>query len=299
MKRTLTLLFFTFIAFQVSAQSGLNNLGFENWSENNLFNQAQPNGFGSIGQSQNSSDPMEGNLALSLTTKEITNPSNGNKDTLGLSVLGEITSSGPNVGAPFDSCPDSLTGYIRYHLPNQDSGLIAGSVWNATDTLSSIDTLVGDTQDTWVSFSMPFQPNDCMGMTPDSIALVFSAEAVFPDFGYDAGTQTPGQGSFELDGLALWSNGEPTSISELAREKKSKFGVHPNPASSTVRFEHGSLEERVRIFDMTGRNVRNVQLGNGNIEQVSVSGMDEGLYIYRVEGKNGQRLHSGKLQVIH
>lgn len=300
MKRSLTLILFVFVTLQVSAQSGVNNLGFENWNDQNLFNQDQPKGFGSIGQSKNSSDPKEGSLALSLTPKEITNPNTGNVDTVGVSVLGQITSSGPIIGAPYVSCPDSLTGYIRHHLPNRDSGIVAGQVWNSTDTLSTIDTLVGDTQETWTSFSLPFKPAGCMGMTPDSIALVFSAEAVFPDIGYNAGTQTAGAnaGSFELDGLKIWVDGNATSLSEL-NKKEANFGVHPNPASSTVQFEHGSLEERVRIFDMTGRNVRNIDLGNGTSEQVNVSGMDEGLYIYRVEGSKGEKLHSGKLQVIH
>ncbi len=50
---------------------------------------------------------------------------------------------------------------------------------------------------------------------------------------------------------------------------------------------------------MTGRNVKSVELDQSSYRTVDVSGMEEGLYIYRVEDRNGKPVHSDKLQVIH
>lgn len=295
MKRILTFCLFTFFAFQLSAQSGLDNLGFENWSEDNVLGNSQPNGLGSVGQTENNTDPIEGNSALSLTTKKVQTGLN-EVDTLGVTLLGDITFNGVTLGQDYTECPDSITGYIRYDLPNQDSGVVAARVWNGSDTASA-DTLVGGKLGSWTSFKIPFQPMDCGGTTPDSIVLFFSSEAVLPEANLDIGTQTPGKGSFELDGVKIWVNGISTDVSELA-DQETEFGVRPNPAQEKVRFEYGSKAERIRIFDMTGRNVRNVQLRQSDQQMVDVSEMDEGLYIYRLEDPNGRALHSEKLQVI-
>ncbi|MFB6258010.1 MAG: T9SS type A sorting domain-containing protein [Flavobacteriales bacterium] len=297
MKRYSTLIFLAFLSLQTAAQSGLDNLGFENWTENNAFGNRQPNGLGSIGQTENTSDPIEGGSALSLTTKRF-QISATEYDTAGITLLGSITFNGVQLGGAYNNCPDSITGYIRYNLPNQDSGVIASQVWNSTDTLATADTLVGGSLSNWTSFTVPYDPINCGGMTPDSITMIFSAEAVLPEAGLDIGTQTPGMGSFELDGVELWNNGVSTSLSKVA-QKKASFSLHPNPARERLRFEYGNSARKVRVYDMTGRNVRNVQLDQSGSESIDVSKMDAGLYIYRVEDQEGRKIYSDKLQILH
>jgi hypothetical protein len=220
-------------------------------------------------------------------------------DTIAASTLGQFSGMAIDLGAPYTKCPDSITGHVRYNLQNQDSAAIMAQVWSGTDTMATTDTLFGGTQGSWQTFTLVFDPIDCNGMIPDSIGLFMTAESVglgqYVSGVEDKGTQTIGS-TFELDGLYLHDSTN-TSILDLANEQVT-YSAHPNPASDQVRFEFGSMARRVRIFDMTGRNVRNIDLDQRKSEQVDLSGMEEGLYIYRIEARNGQELHSNKLQVV-
>ncbi len=296
MKRILTTIFFASLAFQVIGQSGLNNLGFENWGTNSL-GEPQPSGYASLGANENTSDPTEGSSALKLEVYY----NAFLDDTIAASTLGQFSGGNSiDLGAPYTNCPDSITGSVRFSLQNQDTAAIMAEVWSGPDTMATADTLFGGSQGSWTPFTITFDPIDCNGMTPDSIVIYMTAESVglgqyVPDF-QDRGTQTIGS-TFELDGLVLHDSTN-TSIMDLA-SKEGEYAVRPNPAQERVRFEFGSMAHRVQVFDMTGRKVRTAQVGQSSFHNMDVSGMDEGLYIYRVQDRRGRELHSDKLQVIH
>lgn len=298
MKSKLTL-FLSAILFSVGvqAQSGLDNLDFEDWGSNDL-GEDEPIGFASLGATQNTGDPKEGSSAVHLEVYY----NMVIDDTLAAVALGEIAGqSSIDIGELYSNCPDSLTGYVRHELLNEDTATIRADVWtNANDTLASAELLLGGTEGSWTRISIPFDPMDCNGNTPDSVGIYMTAESVgfdtYVDEFEDKGTQTIGS-VLELDAFYLHDS-STTNVVSLS-EKEEKHEVYPNPAKDEVRFEFGSGAERIRIFDMTGREAKEVLL-NGVDEEASVDleGMNEGLYVYRIEGSQGQELHSGKLQVL-
>ncbi len=291
MKRTLTFCLFAFLGLQLSAQSGINNLDFENWTTIG-GGAPTPEGFYSQGASENTSNPYSGSSALKITTTDF------NGDTSGLSLIGTISNMSLVQGTDISFCPDSITGYVMYDLPNQDTAVISASVNPAGGGISSSAFLLwGGTQNSWTRFNATFDPIDCGGSTPDSINLIMTSETVGVFQGGDIGTQTEG-GYVHFDGLQIWDNGQPQSIEELAQDP-SEFGVHPNPASQQVRFEFSDRAERIRIFDMTGRTVQSLSVAQAKgSKQVQVNDLEKGLYLYRVEDENGRQLYSDKLQVV-
>lgn len=297
MKRIFTFLFLAAIIFQAQGQQvGLNNLGLNTWTTNGL-GQPQPEGFASVHATENTSDPIEGSSALKLEVAY--NSFLG--DTLAASALGEVVGGGSiDVGEPYGECPDSLTGYFRYDLQNEDTAAIMAEVWTSSnDTLASAQTFIGGTQNGWTRFSLPFNPSNCNGMTPDTIGIYMSAEtkglAQFVSGIENRGTQTVGS-VLEVDALYL-HDATNTSVLSL-KDEQAEYSVQPNPAQERVRFDLGSRAERIRIYDMTGRNIKTVQCGSSNSRKVDLSNMEEGLYIYRVEDLNGKKLHTDKLQVV-
>lgn len=298
MKSKLTLFLSTlFLSVGLQAQSGLDNLDFEDWEQNGL-SEDQPVGFASLGATRNMGDPKEGSSAVYLEVYY----NMVIDDTLAAVALGEISgTSNINIGEAYSNCPDSLTGYVRHELLNEDTATIRADVWtSANDTLASTELLLGGTQGSWTRVSLPFDPMDCNGNTPDTVGIYMTAESVgfdsYVDDFKDKGTQSIGS-VLELDAFYLHDS-TTTSVVSLS-EKEEKHAVYPNPAKDEVRFEFGSGADRIRIFDMTGREAKEVLL-NGVEEETSVDleGMNEGLYVYRIEGSQGQELHSGKLQVL-
>lgn len=294
MKWTITIFSFLFFAFQASGQSSVSNLGFENWSSGALGN--YPTGFPALGSTENDSDPYEGNSALRLEVYEEAFIS----DTLAAAASGEfVGNSDIAIGVPYTECPDSLTGYVRHDLLNQDTAGIMAMVWSGNDTMATAEIFFDGEETDWTRFSMAFQPSGCNGMTPDSIGILITAEMVGLDQYLpgveDRGTQSEGS-IFEVDGLSI--DTMTTSLEEHDASRDPEFKVQPNPARERILFDFDRIADRVRIFDMTGRNVRSVDMQNSSRKEVNVSGLEEGMYIYRVENARGKELHTDKLQLI-
>lgn len=295
MKRTLTFCFLTFFAVQLSAQSGMNNLGFEDWTT--IAGQPSPNGFPSYGASQNTSANVpQGNSALTITTTEFTFQG-GSVDTIGRSLLGEVSNQSLIQGEDISYCPDSITGFFKWDLPNQDTGVFVAQFYENGSFVGGTGTQVFDgTQSSWIPFSFEIAPANCGGNTPDTIQIIMASEGVGLFQNTDYGTQSLG-GTASFDSLQLWNDGEPVGIESLTQSDVD-YGVHPNPASQTARFEFGQEAERIRVFDMTGRNVRTLNVGQKRSEKrMQVGDLKSGLYLYRIENEEGQELHSDKLQV--
>lgn len=293
MKRTLTFFFLTVFAVQLSAQSGMNNLGFESW------NQGAPVGFlGTASVSENTSNPPEGGSAITIETTEVPDQSGNIVDTVGQIFLGSGNPTS-TVGEAISYCPDSVTGYVKYDFSgdaSEDTATIQAQVFSNGSPVAGAGIQFGGTQGSWASFTLPFQPADCGGNTPDTIDIIMASESVGLFVNTDYGTKTPG-GVLEVDGLQIWNDGEAVGLEDLTQSDVD-YGVHPNPASQTARFEFGQEADRIRVFDMTGRNVRTLDVGQKNGEKrMKVGDLKSGLYLYRIENEEGQELHSDKLQV--
>jgi hypothetical protein len=96
--------------------------------------------------------------------------------------------------------------------------------------------------------------------------------------------------------LAGWE-GDTTNLttgisSFTAPAELNQMQIFPNPSSDFIQvqgdFEFPSV---MRIYNMTGRQIREERLESGD-QQVDVSGLQEGLYIVRMSGKNYNRTAS-------
>jgi hypothetical protein len=82
-------------------------------------------------------------------------------------------------------------------------------------------------------------------------------------------------------------------------ERTANFKAYPNPASETLRFNLGKTEQAmVELFDMHGARVAQANLGNHRSE-ISLDGIANGLYVYRLSDTNGVVLHTDRVAVMH
>ncbi len=189
--------------FALSAQLGQDNLDFENWTINSL--DTVPSGFPlSFDSDSNVSDPQNGNAALHLETRFNIALS----DTFGQARNWNFS----NVwGEPYSKRPDSVSGYVRYKIPDDDIGII---LFRLTSYDASTDSthIVGtaslfpnsagfpvDTIQNWTKIKLPFNYDTCMSV--DTLQMVMGAE-IASLYGPSYGSSTIG-GEFEADNFKL------------------------------------------------------------------------------------------------
>ena len=74
---------------------------------------------------------------------------------------------------------------------------------------------------------------------------------------------------------------KPDGIEELS----SSFNIYPNPASTEIKITsqlNGDAD--VRIYDMTGRCMKEVRISNINDATINISDIDKGLYLINING---------------
>ena len=96
--------------------------------------------------------------------------------------------------------------------------------------------------------------------------------------------------------LAGWegdTTNQTTGIFSFTKPaERIQIQVFPNPSIDFIQLA-GDIEfpSVVRIYNMTGRLIREERLESGD-QQVDVSGLQEGLFIIRMNGKNSSRTAS-------
>ena len=96
--------------------------------------------------------------------------------------------------------------------------------------------------------------------------------------------------------LAGWEGdtvNQTTGISSFTRPaERAQILVFPNPSSDLISVG-GDIDfpSVMRIYNMTGRLIRDEKLESGG-QQVDVSGLKEGLFIIRMNGKSSSRTAS-------
>lgn len=96
--------------------------------------------------------------------------------------------------------------------------------------------------------------------------------------------------------MAGWeedTTGQPTAISPYPKSADAgKINVFPNPSSDFIQVGGDmAFPLHIRIYNMTGRLIREDRLESGD-QQLDVSGLPEGLFIIRINGKSSIRTAS-------
>lgn len=73
--------------------------------------------------------------------------------------------------------------------------------------------------------------------------------------------------------------------------------VYPNPASSHINFKI-ALAYTVRIYDLTGRELKTVRFNDNELKRVGLEELSNGIYIYQAYDANGDLLEQDKFQLV-
>ena len=74
---------------------------------------------------------------------------------------------------------------------------------------------------------------------------------------------------------------QPDGIEELS----SSFNIYPNPTSTEIKITSQlNGEADVRIYDMTGRCVKDIHVNDMNNATINISDIDNGLYLINING---------------
>ncbi len=142
-------------------------------------------------------------------------------------------------------------------------------------------------------------------LSPEVIALTYSIFFPGPVHSYVVGiasSETRALGSLYTSTAEIGSwigidNIRPSGILSVPKQDlaDSKINIFPNPANDIVNFNLDELNDgSITINSITGQEVANVVVTN-SIEQVNVSHLSNGFYIYTVRNLGGTIVKTGKL----
>ena len=93
-------------------------------------------------------------------------------------------------------------------------------------------------------------------------------------YGYDLNGAV--NSGFYIDDVKLEKTGTSISVTPAANEVSLK--MYPNPASNTLNINSSRAFKNIRIYDIAGAEVMNVQGGTGIIMSVDISSLSSGVY---------------------
>jgi hypothetical protein len=274
------------------------NAGFETWTHNSFPSYDTPDSW-SVTNSQTSITGVyaclksttvhSGSFALQLVTKNIGAPLNqlipgvATTGTLPTSSTGSITG-----GIAYTLRPDSITGWYEYSPQGGENGMVSlflfgsGGMSDTVGVASFVTPTTGVTS--YKRFSAPLVYRSANAVA-NSIWLLASSKN-------DAATAGVGS-TIWVDDLSIVIN--PTS--GIMEHSLPEISLYPNPASDLL-FIHNPSNARVlfSLYDVTGRKISEEKL-NGVNNNLSLSDVPEGMYIYSLSDEHNAVVKTGKLVV--
>lgn len=188
-------------------------------------------------------------------------------------------------GLPFNSRPDSITGWFRYYPSGTDtfSVNVLLSRWNATtssrDTIGWVkyDTTYSANVSSWTMFTDTI--NYKSHLLPDTMFLYVLSSPLSYQSIHD-GTE------LHLDDLlfaGIDSTQEDTTsgIGITEKQKMPAITLYPNPARSEVTIQlNGAKSGNLHLMNILGQEVKMERIFKTNAT-IDLSGLDNGVYIYR------------------
>ena len=243
-----------------------------------------------------------GTASLKIKTVKLnTNPlaANGVNDTIGYCILGSATLApvaGLVQGAPNTSRYASFDFWYQFVPTGIDAGgaLCVLTKWNATlnkrDTVA-VTAFVTSTPTTgWTNVSLPFTYNPLYAVSgnPDTIRCAFASSV---------GTYDPNYSIRPTLGSVFYVD-DATVVGVKENNQKLSVKAYPNPASQIFNLSiSNDIAEKVEIFDITGKLIYNSKF-EGKNHKVNTENFSEGIYIYKISGKEKDIISTGKLTVV-
>lgn len=193
-------------------------------------------------------------------------------------------------GFPLTEKPQVLKGYYKYSPSGNDTASVTVTFtkWNAAlskrDTVGYGEKFFRNQVSTYTLFIVPILFPD--GISPDSVLIYISASSP---------TDAVIGSKLIIDDLEFYGFTGTQNLGIPASNNSISF---PNPALSTVTFDLRLIPDafELTIYSVSGKMVLHSLVRN-LIENVDVSSLDEGFYVYTLADKSNTVLSSGKFSV--
>lgn len=215
----------------------------------------------------------------------------------GLALTGNAFFGGV-AGIPYTDRPSTLSGFIDYQPtidPNfgTDTAMIMcyfskfNVDSNRSDIIGGTQILITQGTGGYVALNEPL----VWGSFDDPDTMLFVGYSTARD-SVDLGVGS----KLYMDDLSL-SDFTTGKKGTLFSGVDTKLG--PNPAKSELTFwtSDKNIGGTVRFYDVTGRFAKEVSIESYH-QTINVKDLHEGLYVYEVRNANGERVKSGKVNVI-
>ena len=285
------LLSIAFVAFTFTQSlAQIPDGGFENWSSGTCD---EPTGWSTVNGStsilglctaqEETANPYSGTSALKIQTGELGFPvfqtvpglvSNGTINIQSQSVTG---------GVPFTERPAAFKGWYRAQPENGDSySMIAVLINENTGDSVGVAIFEGTaTVTNWTQFIEPVQYLNQQTPTVLQITM-FASDPLDPQDGSTVYFD-------ELDYESITVDIEERDLANI--------NVYPNPATDMVFFNIGNVENAVvEVYNMLGLKVLESTVSEMN-NQLNVSTLSAGTYVWEMSSNTGQQLKVGILLV--
>ena len=268
--------------FNFTAQSGLSNLSFENWTTTAFG--PSPSGWFGFNITKQTSGAQQGSNYVRI---------NNLNNSQGAMMLGTITSlSGPiKGGAPCSQIPVAITGFFK------TSGLVTGDkvgLTAYTSYLGSINALASFSQSintaAWTSFSASF-----LLINPGPVDSVFVIASSGNLFG---GGNNSSTAILDLDNISLGNITNTNTATGIdVQSLGTSFLVYPNPASGELNII--SKDQNAVSLVITGLDGRIIeeQMILSEKTKVNLQNYESGIYFYVIQDEQKNTLLTNKFVV--
>lgn len=261
------------------ASAQIPNGGFENWVVQGGY--IEPAGWltyndvittgGPLASVEQGTPGFPGNYHCVITTRAVP----GGMPIQGWLSAGSIQGQ---AGFPYTQRPSMLTGQWQYGIQPGDTAEVTVALkGSASNELIAIGTLeVIGTQSAWQAFSVPIEY--LSSETPDTAYIQIVSSINF---------SAPVAGSFvKVDDLAF------AGTVGMSEHRPATVHLFPSPATDVLNIQVDQ-EGEFRLFDAAGR-IALRTWHSGSVSPMDISGLEAGLYIYQLIGRNQQAIATGR-----
>lgn len=158
------------------------------------------------------------------------------------------------------------------------------------DVTSKVDSSFTDTTGTGQQFVFTYTTNNL----PQNVNYAFMANVNFPEVMSIQANRTTG-----AIRLSSYRSNLPTALRKPTSES-AQANVFPNPANGMVTMNNTVGKNAMfELFDLAGVKVFEYTLHDINTLSIETSGFANGLYMYKISSRNGNKCQIGKLMIEH
>ena len=213
------------------------------------------------------------------------------------------------------SAPDSAFVRVEHYWVAPDP--IENNPFNATISSThywEIDGIIPESVEAtgnlrYNGSNIPFLDEDLVGVTEDSLILVYREDASHPwvehpDYFILNINPIDGAGNVIFTGLKkgqyAFANGDLPAVSVKNIFDEYDIKLFPNPTSSQLYIEgdlSGFDKMKYRVFDISGKLILFDELNNLH-QQIDVSNLENGIYVFQILDDNGKSIGIEQFEVI-